>query len=463
MKSQSIKVIRNQSGQIAIATILLTVTFLILGGIAIDIGNIFFHKARLQRALDASIIAGLKVYARKTTNNAGVEAATRQMLQYNLNQMGVSTGEITQNTATLTISATEVATLEAVGTVRINTVFVRLAGFPTVNISGRASGQRKPAAVSLVLDVSDSMNYPTGTPPLAALKKAAKIFVLSFDEMDRMGIVTFDSVASEKLSMQYINKNTIKTIIDALTAQAQTAIADGIILGGTEFTTSLIDNPDMLKALVLFSDGAPTVIRPRFTNANSAVLTPNSGSYYQYIAQSTINAFGTQFRLMLPPDNIIPPVPSYYFTCKDTSTLDKFPSCFNTYTYLDSQGVTHNSVTTISRTSFQVIREPYHLAITESDYVRNNDITIYAVGLGDLSFPTSDAYQGYNIDETVKSVLLRRIANDPAGASDPAFTPPHPRPGTSKPEGLFFETPDANELISLFVKVAKNIQARLIE
>ncbi len=88
--------LRNERGQSAITLALLTITFLLLSGFALDTANLLIKKSHLQRALDAGAIAGITRYASGDASSTIADTA-RKMALYNLQEMGIDNSNSTIN------------------------------------------------------------------------------------------------------------------------------------------------------------------------------------------------------------------------------------------------------------------------------------------------------------------------------------------------------------------------------
>lgn len=73
-----------------------------------------------------------------------------------------------------------------------------------------------------------------------------------------------------------------------------------------------------------------------------------------------------------------------------------------------------------------------------------------------------DPYQEIYNDRTLKTYLMKRVANDPAGDTDPCFKNPMNTVTTNQPRGVFLRTKKAEDLDPLFQNIARRIQLRLV-
>ncbi len=450
MKSQYTKksCLENEKGQAALFSPFLIIGLIILGGLAVDTANVFIQKSRVQRSLDAASMAAITKYANGESDAQIIEDSAIQMATYNFNRMGIEGEEIVSLTANFTIDENSVATLEMDADVDTPTFFMTLvpgADLDTVAISGESSSRRIPAMISLVLDTSGSMDCNGSCPEkLQGLKDAANAFVNSFEDgLDEMAIIQFSNQAEVLHPMTPLNKALMHTIINNLTAQGWTNIADGVQLGRKEIESA--SNPVAVKAILLFSDGSPNAVKPFFISPKNPLwknFPEEDPEYYNFIVEG-------ETRIVRNPENMNQVCSRTYY-------------CMWNFKYRDSRynyNPHSSSINMYSKTHLK--QEAYHLAILETDYAKTDGTTIYTIGLGEPANEGSDVYQDAHAGALIKSYLLKRIANDPAGAEDPPFVK-YPN-SASHPAGLFFQTPDEDDLVSLFEAVALRLKLRLIE
>ncbi len=453
MKLQFIKKmdLRNERGQSAITLALLTITFLLLSGFALDTANMLIKKSHLQRALDAGAVAGITRYASGDASGTIADTA-RKMAVYNLQEMGISSDNSTVNAA-FTTDADQIATLKLTGTINTKTLFMRLipgAGLSTIITTGSSTARRNAAILSLVIDVSGSMSGS-----MTALKNAANAFVDSFEDgIDKMALISFADRATVLVPMGLVNKANLHSKINALTSNGYTGTSEAVVLGRKELETAV--NPAAVRAMLIFTDGAPNVIRPIFTDANSAFVPKNSPAppaapvNYDYFLQ-----LNTAPQPQLHGTSAAMPQ-----VCTNAHTIAQ---CLNSFSYLDSRNKPGHfaHVTSFASPYTEMKKESYDLAVLESDYAKADNITIYTIGLGTESTVAGDPYQNVEITDRLKPVFLRRLANDPASAADPAF--PGLALNNTYPNGTYLQTPNASDLTNLFKSIAQRIKLRLIQ
>ncbi|MBI4358036.1 MAG: VWA domain-containing protein [Candidatus Omnitrophica bacterium] len=445
--------IKNKRGQSAITLALLTTTFLVLAGFSLDIANVLLKKSRLQRALDAGVIAGITRYSTAGEEDP-IEDIAREMALYNLREMGIDNANISADFPLVELGKSRTLTLN--GSITSATLFMRLipgAGLGTVVTSASSAGTRNPAIISLVLDISGSMKDE-----IIQLQGAAIEFVRSFQEgVDNMALISFADKAFLEIPMAAVDKQNLNGAISTLTADGYTGTAEAITLGRRQIETIGEDNPEAVRAILLFTDGAPTSVRPIFTDAQAS-LPKNHPEGYDYVARLN--------RDPRVPDIVNPNAITK--RCRwdcPAGTNTNIASRLNSFAYQDSRTnpghFTH--ITSLNSPYDELQKESYDLAIIESDYAKNDGITIYTVGLGIPSTDTSSPYQGVKDTHSLKPFFLRRLANDPASESDPVFGGTDPLiPNPNHPKGIYLQTDNPNDLKNLFESIAERIKLRLI-
>ena len=528
-----------ESGQAVFLIVLSIPVFLLLMGLAIDAGYLYLMRSKLQRAVDAATISGIDLVSRGFADSEVRDRAV-EMGTLNAVSAGIPESKITQFDVTVeTDPATRITTVAATASFDANVLLLRLLpGLVTKQVRADAAAERIPALISLVLDVSESMNDCSSAGcsrnKLDDLKEAAKIFVAQFlSQKDQMALVTFDHFGAVAHPMQDLDIGTLQGVIDGLSLreQAETNPSEGIVLGRLEIERALGaitangGNPDnYAKALILFSDGAPNVMRADFFNprvncaAGPGCEFPRTDAtkhdYYLYF-----DTGGERFFPSGDPRNHYRDAPlcTTDITCKPGCSIDgtcgsaeDCPCPFSmTVCWPPHRGV-NNCVSNLgyddSRRNSRgesiidadggqypdAIHELYHLTIVESDYAResDNNITVYTVGLGEAAtrctgseacctdpnncncgglgcdYYPGDPYQNISAphSDDLKEIFLRRIANDPKAKelNDPKF------PGLgwdtipqNRPKGLLLTTPNSTELKDLFLQIAQKIKQRM--
>jgi Flp pilus assembly protein TadG len=255
---------------------ILLVSLIAVCGLAIDSANLFLAQLRLQRVLDASALASLKMLNDKP--NEFVKLATQELVQEALAEMGYN---VPLEDINVDVTGRRV-TVQANMNVNLYLMNI-LPGFGEQSlVAGKAVVGQPSMAVQLVLDVTGSMGAITpcsdgsgyNCTRLDELKKAARAFVEELNpNSDSVGLVAFSGGIVQSLPIQLLSdqmpndpnstwKNVLLNQIDALSLQGNTCISCGLAHGLTEiqaFQEEYISENQFVPKLfmVLFTDGSP--------------------------------------------------------------------------------------------------------------------------------------------------------------------------------------------------------------
>lgn len=174
----------------------LLVPFMLLIGVAIDVGHILSAKVRLQAALDAS---ALYIASNPAMTDAQAQAYANAYISANL---------LAQTDATLSsaVIVTRVNnTVTVTGTASVNTTFLQFSGYNTLKAgwSSTATTAQNYLEVALVLDNTGSMRDPAGSiTKIQGLKNAATALTNTLFANDptgqyvKIGIVPFTAAVN---------------------------------------------------------------------------------------------------------------------------------------------------------------------------------------------------------------------------------------------------------------------------
>lgn len=134
---------------------------------------------------------------------------------------------------------------------------------------------KEAATVMMVIDVSASMDATDVEPTrLEAATAAAKMFVSELPPQVRVGLVSFDRIA-RVIASPTVDHQAVLDGIDRLILGTGTATGEAIYtaldaLAAANDTAGAADTPQGGSAIVLLSDGVPTVGRPVLAAAQDA-------------------------------------------------------------------------------------------------------------------------------------------------------------------------------------------------
>jgi Flp pilus assembly protein TadG len=308
-------------------------------GLGIDVGIMYFLKARLSQAADAAALSGARSLARGADINsqaANAQAVATRYFNANFPQgfwgctTNLATPVVTQNAGTkiryVTVTATAAAPL----------YFLRMLGFDTTTLGASAQAARRDANIIIILDRSGSMSGS-----ISQLVTSADWFVGQFAPgRDKVGLVTFGGTYN--LIKPTINfspgvVNSINTLTSA-TVNGTTNHAQPLWVAYQALAEA--NEPAALNAIVFFTDGQPNTItadwQPKLStiaNCNNgktgAVWNPVIGYALTYSnGTSTGGLFGTS--APLPPYQPLTTSAGTVATAYVSTAYDANDSAFNT-------------------------------------------------------------------------------------------------------------------------------------
>lgn len=294
--------IKPDSGAILALGAIVLFALLLALGMGIDAGNLFLAKERLQRATDAAALKGIELVGTMSDNQAKATSAqiAANNISKDITKMNIDAWNPLTAITTQIISSTSTV-FRVDGQIDVKPFLMRSLGVSpnTYQITATSIAQRNKVAVSLVLDISDSMDCPAdgslcyffpffdcqATPNLSSckptkldhLKVATKQFLQQLAGVSYLSIVTFNSNVAGFYSGDIASLDI--NSIDTLVADGGTNIAGGLNKA-TNDLLSVSGNPQ--KYIILVSDGAPTA-------GNKACLTgafDDRGRYIKAIDES---------------------------------------------------------------------------------------------------------------------------------------------------------------------------------
>ena len=411
--------LRGQQGQIFVMLALSSVMLMALTGFAVDVANNTLKKAQLRRALDAGAIAGMNSLA-SGSDDVKAKGDAEEIARYNLDKMGIPYDSVQ---ATI---PNDHASITVNGTISVNTLFLKLVNIQHSSITSHATARKNVAIISIILDVSGSMKGA----PIASLISAADKFVMRFQpKVDQIAIISFNHNATVNRTMGTFNQHSELTtdIIDKFVAGGATNLQEALMKARLEIENAQNVPSNSVKAIVLFTDGAPSAMRGRFTKATIrnqgakslqannpsdsplklAVNEPQANDIYDYSLWNAQTSDTYIQQLFLPggdlgqylyPNSTVEPG-SFVAPCANLYGSGYYPwaknsgfyyvnayDCMDHFEYADSRGAIRSSLTSVWPGWSMWIQsklEIYNSAIYEADYAKNEGITIYVIGLGD--------------------------------------------------------------------------------
>ena len=500
------------------------ISMLTLLGLAVDSGTLYNAQLATQSAADAAVSSGAALLAQQSSsaNIAAIYSAMRSMAETNLAVKEIPSNLIVTNQPRILVASGDVS-MQLTTNVRLRIMNLIPGIGPLGTVSATARARVKPAVVSLLLDTSFSMccpvsigvcspqpNCPLVGSKLEALQSAVISFLDHFDPArDSINLVPYslgaDLVVPFRPRGQGFSRAQIATEVQSLRAGGATNLSDAILKSYFDVRALGAENE---VAYVVFSDGSPTAARfllNSVTNPVRQLLKNNilgfSWSDYDYLSWSVVTG---------PPNDQLS-VPYYFvFTPRDASIwhprlhLDALPppgaqvlvrgpfppdtgAALFSYSLIQMdyflpdgsvRGVGSgwdfaNGIFDWSKFNYKT--EYFNYPLLLADFARKQGGSWFTIGLGppalNLLDPVTnrpDPYQNPEKDFDRKDVYLRRMANDSCGmvGGDPDF-PGFDTYSTMSAfgyrEGSYLATPSADELTSLFDRVARQIKLQMIE
>ncbi len=173
------KFLRDKRGSVATIFGLLLLPMVLFTGVIVDVGRAYNMQNKIQRSLDAAVLAAVIAINRGEDKQKAQDQAKRVFSEYSSADKVAST--FTPDFSVAIKSDTIEVSAKADG--KVDTHFAKIAGFDTfdVGVSASSSYARPTDEITLVLDVSWSMRYGS---KIQNMKKAAEAFVTQMQPFD---------------------------------------------------------------------------------------------------------------------------------------------------------------------------------------------------------------------------------------------------------------------------------------
>ena len=397
---------RGEAGQSLVFYAIMALVLFLVVALSVDGGVIYLTRAELDKAVDAAVLTAVRNLSQGQT-----QASTLAQAAFTANYHG---GGSSANAPGVSIAyatdANNNITVNMLATTTLDTYFMRvLPRFKTFQVSSGASATRAKLIMSLVLDVSGSMQNNGGA---LALPPAVKTFISNFDDnLDQVSMISFASTTNLVVSMRKPFKNAITTAVNSLVFNGATYTDGGLQLALQQNNSVAVASGDnVIKIVVLFTDGYANTFQgtwPTNKTFNVGGFDPPPG-YYAILDPRTGNQLPNNFSLFTGP------APSY---C---------PSMVN---FVSADGTT-KSVTPANCTQEGQLR-----GLATANAIRSTNMYVYCIGLGN----------------TLDRNFILGVANDPAA---PTYDP-------NQPVGAGLFAPNASQLQTVFQQIAAKILLRL--
>lgn len=402
----------NQRGAILVFFVLVLVVMLLCAGLVVDLGVAYVNHGRLVKAVDAGALTGAR---HASGSDPEIEAVVRKVAGANYAGVLPASYDVA-----VTVPAADTKHIAVSARTESPALFSRIAGRDSFAIAAAAEATRYPLDMSLVLDISYSLEVNRA---FDDLQDASIKFVDYFDEsIDQLGLVTYTTWAQDRVAPAKHFKSPIQSTIRSLSAISDTNIEEGLRLGKQQLD-NVRARDNAIRIVVLFTDGRPTALADVFQ------IQSGSPATYDGIVAGYQTGSGSWRGLFQKSDG------------------RKVIGFSRGVAVTDSNGSTRNSPVLRSLPDGSSVNSPNirRLGAAQAeawaDQIRRAGYTIYTVGLGDPD--ASDPLWQPDLD------FLRRIANED-GIVDPG-----------QPAGVLIFAPTPEDLEEVFAKLADRILTRL--
>ena len=441
--------LKNQKGAVAILFVIMLVVIIGFLAFAVDVGAWFVARAELSKSVDAAALAGARNISNPFVDpeDLAEEFALENFPADSSGIVGEPTIDVSRVGNRITVGGSVNSRTYFAG------IFDNIGASEVVGIDN-AVATRNEVEIMLVLDRSGSM----AGDPIEDLQTAANSFISFFEDTqdeDELGLISFATSVTVNVPLQNNFVGAMTAAIDGMNAVGATNAEDALDQadGPSGFTdqSGVPGDRRVQQYLIFFSDGNPTAFTGTFLY--------NGGSPFEAVVCGTGQTCGTVYERLGNPNsenwltrngNYIDPrltgdgMPFASSACQLyppllTTRWDVFedypvaggtpPACYIPTVNVTRNGrrppytYTLNSVT--GRLAAYVCTTARQMAREHAQELRNSNIKIYTIGLGD-------------VDED----FLEDIASGPSFA---------------------YYTPESDELLTLFNAIAKDIKLRLVQ
>jgi Flp pilus assembly protein TadG len=439
----------SSKGQTLVLVALLLALLLAFAGLAVDVGMAYGVKAKLNAAVDAAAIAAGRVVSQGET-----EVKKQAVYFFNANYPSGLLGTTVKDNDITATAAQNLAdgawTITVSAKANVPTNFAKVVGFPEFTVAATATSTVRTLDLMLVLDSSASLDeaHSPGTPDL--LRSAAINFISNFDAASvRIGLVHFASgvltdaplAQTRGANGKYYDQQALNRIIRNIKFIGATTTEEAMREAKAQLDLIPAASQHSLRAIVLFTDGAPNGIAGNFDGAPTkpAVLYSLEGSRYIYHLGDQSNLFPGSYGITIPENT------DYTGTVNLKSDLNPQTRGLE----LES-GRIKNSECNTNRAARNMLENVANAARSEHQDKDGNTVTpihIFTIGLG-TAMVTQEVAGCYGTDsKELGAYILRRVANIPGVDTY----------SSSQPTGLYVYARNASDLQNAFDQVANVI------
>ncbi|HXM44362.1 MAG TPA: VWA domain-containing protein [Bryobacteraceae bacterium] len=491
MHNESTRKKRSKGIAIVLTTLTLSIT-LPLAGLGFDVATLYLIKSKLGAAADSASLAGARALSQGATQGAQTASAIGTAQSYFSGNFPAGYWRTTGASATVTVDDTSIPNYRSVNvnaTVQAPLYFLRVFNQQASTINVTATAGRRDVLMMMVLDRSSSMNgvvAGTGQTACALMKVDAANFVSYFAPgRDQIGLVAFGSSvyfypSTTNFTTPDANGNTIPSLIGQLTCNENTSSAAAIARAYQELTA--VNNPNRMNVIMFMTDGRPNGVTADYSTVqvngkcSLPVGTPGVIAQWAGGAVTSGNTAGvmsaTTTSITFPNDGYgISGSSNCQFNQSNNTALTNVRSdipnlpatdYFNNSTlgpYSQANSATWPYTTPFNPVG--AVSIPQQIVVASAN-VLDNEATQVRTNTTLNPFIYDIALMGNGpVDDMPDTLLLQKIANDPALAGQTGIGQTFYQQQINQPHGYFAIAPNASQLGVAFDTIAEQISIRL--
>ncbi len=405
-------------------------------GLGIDGGLAYYAHARLVSAADAAALAGAR------SLNVGMDFASQkqnaQTIATQYFYANYPPGYLNTKNVTVSADAEESGTHLRTVTVNVGAdvsmYFLGLLGYQTTHVATSSQTSRRDVNIVLTLDRSGSMVQVCGT-----MKASAESFVSKFTNgRDTMGLITFMGNANVDFpsTINFDSQNpSLDDTLKKLNCGGNTGSAAALTLAHQQILK--VAEPGALNVIVFFTDGVPNGFSAGPAPGGFLVKASSACNGGLPLAGFVSDNGGIYSLIPVAIDVTNMPTTACFgnmsYAAKNFQYIPDTDAYGNSAWATGYKAVTRDAQNHITFTTSNSDAVSDNAADDAGGQIRNDGIFIYTIGLDG--------------DGGLDSTLLKRIANDPTGATY----------NSSQPPGMYAYAANAGQLAAAYNSIASEI------
>lgn len=250
-----------EQGQVILLVMFSLVVLIGTVGLAIDCGIGYLVKAKLNAAVDSSVIAAARAVSQGSSQSLQRGSATAAAHAFfNENYPVGYMGSIAQLSEPSIVFDGGKVVLDAAATATVPTTFMRVLDVASFKVAANAQAVRKDLDMAVVIDTTGSMN--TGNVP-AQVRSNTKLFLTKFNQtLDRVALIQYAYGAVTRDGFRPVERGfdigAMNGHIDGFNFAGSTNSSEGMWHARQQLNSVIQpERRSSMRVIVFFSDGAP--------------------------------------------------------------------------------------------------------------------------------------------------------------------------------------------------------------